>query len=110
MGYLRSYLESFDWWNLVPVLSDEPSFDAESAAYFYAKTDKKHVLYFFAKNELATGTIKDMAPDSEVELEWFNPRTGETIPAIKMTVAADGSLKLPQKPDTEDWTLSIDAA
>ena len=110
MGYLRSYLESFDWWNLVPVLSDEPSFDAESAAYFYAKTDKKHVLYFFAKNELATGTIKDMNPDSEVELEWFNPRTGETTPAVKMTVAADGSLKLPSKPDMEDWVLSIDAA
>jgi len=51
-----------------------------------------------------------MNPDSEVELEWFNPRTGETTPAVKMTVAADGSLKLPSKPDMEDWVLSIDAA
>jgi hypothetical protein len=100
-------MESFDWWNLVPVLCDQPEFEALSSAYAYARTDKRHVLYFFAKNELATGTVKDLVPGAEVRLEWFNPRTGETLPAVEVTVEADGSLVLPQKPDIEDWTLTI---
>ena len=107
MGYLRSYMESFDWWNLVPVLCDQPEFEALSSAYAYARTYKRHVLYFFAKNELATGTVKDLVPGAEVRLEWFNPRTGETLPAVEVTVAAEGSLVLPQKPDIEDWTLTV---
>lgn len=107
MGYLRSYMESFDWWNLVPVLCDQPEFEALSSAYAYARTDKRHVLYFFAKNELATGTIKAMEPGAEVRLEWFNPRTGETMPSVEATVGIDGALVLPQKPDVEDWTLTI---
>jgi hypothetical protein len=107
MGYLRAYMESFDWWNLVPVLCDQPEFEALSSAYAYARTDKRHVLYFFAKNELATGTVKDLVPGAEVRLEWFNPRTGETLPAVEVTVEADGSLVFPQKPDVEDWTLTI---
>ena len=107
MGYLRSYMESFDWWNLVPVLCDQPEFEALSSAYAYARTDNRHVLYFFAKNELSTGTIKDMKPRADVRLEWFNPRTGESMPAVEAAVDSDGSLVLPQKPDTEDWTLTI---
>ena len=107
MGYLRSYMESFDWWNLVPVLCDQPEFEALTSAYAYARTDKRHVLYFFAKNELATGTIKAMEPGAEVRLEWFNPRTGETMPSVEATVGIDGALVLPQKPDVEDWTLTI---
>ena len=107
MKIMRNYLESFDWWNLVPVLCDEPDFDALSSAYAYARTDKRHVLYFFAKNELVTGTIRNMEPEAEVRLEWFNPRTGETMPAVEATVKADGSLVLPQRPDVEDWTLTV---
>ena len=107
MGYLRSYMESFDWWNLVPMLCDQPEFEALSSAYAYARTDNRHVLYFFAKNELSTGTIKDMKPGADVRLEWFNPRTGESMPAVEAAVDSDGSLVLPQKPDTEDWTLTI---
>ena len=107
MGYLRSYMEAFDWWNLVPVLCDQPEFEALSSAYAYARTDNRHVLYFFAKNELSTGTIKDMKPRADVRLEWFNPRTGESMPAVEAAVDSDGSLVLPQKPDTEDWTLTI---
>lgn len=107
MGYLRNYLEEFDWWNLVPVLCDEPSFDAESSAYYYAKTKNRHVLYFFAKNELTTGTIKDMEPGKKVMLSWYNPRTGEQTKSARYEVGSDGNLKLPEKPDTEDWTLTI---
>lgn len=107
MKIMRNYLESFDWWNLVPVLCDEPDFEALSSAYAYARTDKRHVLYFFAKNELATGTIRNLEPEAEVRLEWFNPRTGETMPAVEATVKADGSLVLPQRPDVEDWTLTV---
>lgn len=47
------------------------------------------------------------ATGADVRLEWFNPRTWETLPAVEVTVAVDGSLVLPQKPDVEDWTLTL---
>lgn len=47
------------------------------------------------------------ATRADVRLEWFNPRTWETLPAVEVTVAVDGSLVLPQKPDVEDWTLTL---
>jgi hypothetical protein len=29
------------------------------------------------------------------------------MPAVEATVKADGSLVLPQRPDVEDWTLTV---
>ncbi len=58
--------------------------------------------------ELPFNSVTDYsATGAEVRLEWFNPITGETLPAVEVTVAAEGSLVLPQKPDIEDWTLTV---
>ena len=62
---------------------------------------KKPMILLFLLLVLASCS-KDGA---DVRLEWFNPRTGESMPAVE--AAVDGSLVLPQKPDTEDWTLTI---
>ena len=106
VGYLRSFMESFDWWNLVPVLKDENSFKAEAAAYVYARTPETHVLYFFSK-ETATGEITDIQAGKTLAATWFNPRSGEKGAPVKVAAAEDGRLVLPEKPDTEDWVLQV---
>ena len=107
MRHLRAYMESFDWWNLVPVLSDEPGFTADAIAYAYAKTKDRHVLYFFNK-DIVTGTLSSLQPTQEMELSWFNPRTGEKAETLICTSDASGKLVLPHKPDNQDWVLSVD--
>ena len=106
MRYLRSFMESFDWWNLVPVLKDENSFKAEAAAYVYARTPETHVLYFFSK-DTATGEITDIQAGKTLAATWFNPRSGEKGDTVKVTAAEDGRLVLPPKPDPEHWVLMV---
>lgn len=106
MGYLRSFMESFDWWNLVPVLPGDKAFRADAKAYVYARTPETNVLYFFSK-ETATGEITDIQAGKTLLLTWFNPRTGEKAEPEKVTAAEDGRLVLPSKPDPEDWVLKI---
>ena len=106
MRYLRSFMESFDWWNLVPVLKDENSFKAEAAAYVYARTPETHVLYFFSK-DTATGEIADFQAGKTLAATWFNPRSGDKGDTVKVTAAEDGRLVLPPKPDPEDWVLMV---
>ena len=106
VGYLRSFMESFDWWNLVPVLPGDKAFQADAKAYVYARTPETHVLYFFSK-ETATGEITDIQAGKTLAATWFNPRSGEKGAPVKVTAAEDGRLVLPEKPDTEDWVLQV---
>ena len=106
MGYLRSFMESFDWWNLKPVLSDDKAFKAASPAYVYARTDDVHVLYFFSKDK-STGVITDIPADRAVDARWFNPRSGEWTEVAGLSSSQDGGLALPEKPDDGDWVLMI---
>lgn len=42
-----------------------------------------------------------------MDVQFVHKRTGETMPAVEATVKVDGSLVLPQRPDVEDWTLTV---
>ncbi len=106
MRHLRSFMESFDWWNLTPVLKDENAFKAEASGYVYARTPGTHVLYFFSK-DTSTGEITDNQAGKTLQMTWFNPRTGEYREPVNITASADGRLILPERPDSEDWVLKI---
>ena len=106
MIHLRSFLESFDWWNLVPVLPGDESFEPRSKAYVYARTPNTHVLYFFA-NSIDTGEITDIQPGKVLKATWYNPRVGERLAPVDVAAGQDGRLSLPDKPDNEDWVLMI---
>ncbi len=106
MIHLRSFLESFDWWNLVPVLPGDKAFEPRSKAYVYARTQDTHVLYFFAKS-VDTGEITDLQPDQVLKATWYNPRSGERLASVQVSAGKDGRLALPDKPDSDDWVLMI---
>ncbi|MBQ6286744.1 MAG: DUF4038 domain-containing protein [Bacteroidales bacterium] len=107
MIHLRNYLESFNWWDMEPVLPGDPSFSPKAAAWAHAKTpDGTHVLYFFSREHL-TGTLGGLAPGLEVEQNWYNPRTGQRAEPLFRTVNEEGKLVLPDRPDTQDWVLMI---
>lgn len=107
MRHLRSYMESFDWWNLMPVLNGDEAFSPEEgAAWACARTDTRTVLYFYGKDN-ATGTLRGMTPGKECRLIWYDPVNGNESAALTAAVSADGSLQLPQRPDGHDWVLGV---
>lgn len=107
MRHLRSFMESFDWWNLLPVLNGDESFvPAEDAAWACARTIDRTVLYFYG-NTTATGKLTCLKPYGKVSLGWFDPRSGEASTLSVATVDINGCLELPEKPSSDDWVLDI---
>ena len=104
MIHLKNLLESFDWWNLTPVIPGSPVFRNDSSAAVYARTPRLHLLYFYGKGT-KTGRISGLAPG--VEAQWYDPRTGESRDAVNPVREADGYWSLPTKPDEQDWVLVI---
>ena len=106
MIHLKNLLESFDWWNLTPVIPGDPVFRDASGAAVYARTSRVHLLYFYGK-ETRTGRISGLASDAGMEAQWYDPRTGRFREAALPVREADGYWSLPPKPDEEDWVLEI---
>ena len=106
MRWLRDLLESFDWWNLVPVIPGDPAFRDASGAAVYAHTPTMHLLYFYGKGT-ETGCISTLPDGAVTEVRWYNPRTGAFRAASELRRDADGSWVLPSKPDMEDWVLVL---
>ena len=106
MGHLRSFMESFDWWNLTPVLKDEKAFKADASGYVYARLSGTHVFYFFSK-EIATGEIADIQAGKTLQATWYDPRSGDWKDPVNITSREDGRFILPEKPDIEDWVLMV---
>jgi len=106
MRHLRSLLESFDWWNLTPVIPGDPVFQDASGAAVYAHTPRVHLLYFYGKNT-RTGRISTLKSGDGLEVRWYNPRSGEYQEAALPVREADGFWTLPSRPDSEDWVLCL---
>ncbi|MBO5581164.1 MAG: DUF4038 domain-containing protein [Bacteroidales bacterium] len=106
MRYLRNLLESFDWWNLTPIIPGDPVFQDASGAAAYAHTPCVHLLYFYGKNT-RTGRISTLKSGDGLEVRWYNPRSGEYQEAALPVREADGFWTLPSKPDLEDWVLCL---
>ena len=107
MRHLRSLLESFDWWNLAPVIPGDPTFRDDSGAAVCAHTPERYLLYFYAPNIL-TGCLAGLIPGASVEAGWYDPRTGAFRGRSNLTTRPDGSILLPEKPDSQDWVLVVD--
>jgi hypothetical protein len=106
MRHLRTFLESFDWWNLTPVIPGDPVFQDASGAAAYAHTPCVHLLYFYGKNT-RTGRISTLTSGDGWEVRWYDPRTGAYRDATLPVREDDGYWTLPPRPDDEDWVLEI---
>ena len=106
MRHLRTLLESFDWWNLTPVIPGDPVFQDASGAAAYAHTPCVHLLYFYGKNT-RTGRISTLTSGDGLEVRWYDPRTGAYRDATLPVREDDGYWTLPPRPDDEDWVLEI---
>lgn len=94
VGYMRNFLETTGWYNLIPRFDDSTYFvpctdvysvfasnedNTEGVIYFYSFTDasigeKPNAKLF---GGVLTGTIGNLVPNGKYSYEWFNPVTGE---------------------------------
>ena len=71
-------------------------------------TDKNdtYVIYFYSLSGTHTGTLKGLDTNAEYTLTWFNPRTNEYLEEETIN-SENGTYKVSQKPDKEDWVLLV---
>ena len=125
-GYMRSFLEKTQWYNLIPHFNNMAYFvPASNVYYVYASnTDNTEiVIYFYSFTDEAvaekanvkgyggikTGTVGSLTPGGEYTYQWFNPVTGEYSEEYEFTATRQGTYYLGSRPDDTDMAVVIRA-
>ncbi len=114
VGYMKQFLQSFNWWELVPDLATEKHFNPCVAGRYVCATlnggNDMYVVYIY-NNSVGTGYLAGMDKNATYTIKWFNPRTNE-FSIIDEKAKATATDKwgepgyiLPNKPDRLDWVV-----
>ena len=105
--FLKKFYSGMEWWKLVPRFDDPAwsSFVDRHQALLATNGQETYVAYFYNRVP-STGTLKNMEKNVPYRAQWFNPRNG-AYTDIATVKTSDGSWKVPDKPDSEDWILLV---
>lgn len=126
VGYMRSFFEETEWYNLIPRFDNRAYFvpgnnvyyvyagneeNTEIVIYFYSFTDKSvaeksNTKYY---GGIKTGTVGSLVPEGEYTYKWFNPITGEYSEEYSFTATKFGTHYIGEKPSATDMVLLIEA-
>jgi len=107
MGQMRAFFEGMNWWELEPRFGSwewfipVPFFTRTSVA---SRGNDAYAAYFYNPTRL-TGLLRGL-DQGPYEAEWFNPRSGETVP-IGSVRPLLGMACIPCKPDKDDWVFYL---
>ncbi len=118
MRHLRTFFESFDWWNMRPIFEADrddfipylPFCDAWRAAKVDGE-NRKFAFYFHSRSPkyMYTGALASARADRSYVARWFDPVRGEwSAPDNLGSGGAAGLCHLPSKPDVGDWALLVE--
>ncbi len=127
MGYMRSFMEKLEWYNLIPRFNNRAYFVPASHVYAYCASNKENtemVLYFYSYTDesvaerintkdyggVLTGTVGSLKPRAEYTYQWFDPITGEYGEQGTFTASAVGTWFAGVRPDDTDMVLLIQKA
>lgn len=125
-GYMAEFLQSTEWYKLIPRFENKSYFVAGSNVYYtYAGTPEndKIVIYFYSFNDTSvaetpnakgaaatsTGTVGRLECKQRYNYKWFNPITGEYTKTGSFVSTASGTWYAGAKPGT-DMVLYIEKA
>ncbi|MBR4051127.1 MAG: DUF4038 domain-containing protein [Clostridia bacterium] len=126
VGYMRSFLEKTEWYNLIPRFGNWAYFvpgnnvyyvyasnadNTVAVIYFYSFTDEtiaenKNTKYY---GGVKTGTVGNLTPNGTYSYQWFNPVTGEYYDENEFTATKIGTYYLGARPDDTDMAVIIKA-
>ena len=124
VGYMRSFMEELEWYNLIPRFNNWAYFVPSSNVYAYCASNKANtemVVYFYSFTDPAvgernnteknggilTGTVGSLVPFAEYTYKWFNPITGEYTAEGTFKSSALGTWYAELRPDDTDYVLLI---
>ncbi len=124
VGYMRSFMEQTEWYNLIPRFNNLAYFVPCSDVFAYCASNKANtemVLYFYSFTDesvaervntkdyggIATGTVGSLVPFAEYSYRWFNPVTGEYTDEGTFRASLFGTWFAGLRPDDTDYVLLI---
>ena len=127
VGYMRDFLESNEWHNLIPRFNNKAYFvPANNVYYIYASNENNNeiVVYFYSFTDVSvaqkantkfyggikTGTVGNLVPNASYTYQWFDPISGEYSEEYEFTATRFGTYYIGDRPQATDMVLRISAA
>lgn len=123
VGYMHSFFEKINWYELVPRFDNKAYFAPYRNVYYaYAGNadNSEIVIYFYSFSDATvaekvnspsggkkTGTIGNLEPKAEYTYQWFDPITGEFFEEGKFTASCFGTYYIGTKPTGTDMVILI---
>ena len=124
MGYMRQFLETTQWYNLIPRFNNWAYFVPSSNVYAYCASNKKNtemVIYFYSYTDpsiaerintkkdggVLTGTVGSLIPFGKYSYQWFDPVSGEYLQTGTFRASGAGTWYAGIRPDDTDLVLLI---
>ena len=104
--YMKNFLSQYAWYDLVPCFDGNEYYTPQNAKNYSAAHigDEIYMAYLYGTSQNGHGKFQNMK-NGTYEVRWFNCRTGEST--ISEIVVEDGSFTIPNKPDSNDWTIVV---
>ena len=124
MGYMRSFMEQLEWYDLIPRFNNWAYFVPASNVYAYCASNKANtemVVYFYSFTDptvgerinteknggILTGTVGSLVPFAEYTYKWFDPITGEYTAEGTFKASSLGTWFAGTRPADTDYVLLI---
>lgn len=124
MGYMRSFMEQTEWYNLIPRFNNWTYFVPSSNVYAYCASSKDNaemVVYFYSFSDptvgervnakkyggVLTGMVGSLVPFAEYTYQWFDPINGEFVGEGTFKASVFGTWFAGVRPDDTDMVLLI---
>jgi len=107
MGYMKDFLQDATWWELTPRFNSWRWFIPWPGTNYSVATrgNEAYAAYFYNRTR-STGLLRGLDWKACYTAEWFNPRTGESVP-VRRLWAFLGMCFVPCKPDANDWVFHL---
>jgi hypothetical protein len=108
LTFLKKFYSDIKWWNQVPRFDDTKWSDfADKNQSLISTNGQDTYVVYFANRVPSTGTLKNLQKNVSYTAKWFNTRNGNYTTITKFETD-DGTWKVPDKPDSEDWILLVE--
>ena len=124
VGYMRSFMEQIEWYNLIPRFNNFAYFVPASDVYAYCASSKDNtemVVYFYSFTDptvgekintkryggVMTGTVGSLVPYAQYTYRWFDPISGEYTAEGTFSASALGTWFAGTRPADTDYVLLI---
>lgn len=108
MKYMADFFRYADFSTLVPRFDNKTysDFSGEEKVLASSADAKTYAAYFY-NTDLSTGTVKGLNKNEKYAAKWYDPLTGAFTLISDDIKVADGTYKIPDKPNGSDWAFII---